>query len=162
MGKARLVMLRRDLHSVAIKACKGSVEGLRQPQEMRIGLHFSWLAFPGAGDAGLGLKCSTQWGRPPVSHIGSAGGQGQYGRVVGYIEPLSDPEPGETVRFENNIVGNAIPPGFLPACEKGFIDATNSGQLIGHPVEVTHTPLRTPLGLWSSFIGLFESHVPLW
>jgi len=60
--------------------------------------------------------------------------------VVGYIEPLSDPEPGETVRFENNIVGNAIPPSFLPACEKGFKDATNSGQLIGHPVEVTSPP----------------------
>jgi len=68
-------------------------------------------------------------------HKKQSGGQGQYGRVVGYIEPLSDPEPGETVRFENNIVGNAIPPSFLPACEKGFKDATNSGQLIGHPVE---------------------------
>jgi translation elongation factor EF-G len=75
---------------------------------------------------------------------GSAGGQGQYGRVVGYIEPLTDPEPGETVRFENNIVGNAIPPGFLPACEKGFKDATNSGHLIGHPVEVP-PPSSSPL-----------------
>lgn len=66
----------------------------------------------------------------------AAGGQGQYGRVVGYIEPLKDPEPGETIRFTNRILGNAIPPSFLPACEKGFREASNSGHLIGHPVEV--------------------------
>lgn len=38
--------------------------------------------------------------------------------------------------FENGIVGNAIPPNFVPACEKGFREAVNAGQLIGHPVEV--------------------------
>ena len=64
------------------------------------------------------------------------GGQGQFGRVTGFIDVLEDAEPGETVRFVNNIVGNAIPPSFLPACEKGFKDAVNSGALIGHPVEV--------------------------
>ncbi len=56
--------------------------------------------------------------------------------MVGYIEPLEDADPGETVRFQNRILGNAIPPSFLPACEKGFKDACNSGFLIGHPVEV--------------------------
>lgn len=66
----------------------------------------------------------------------NAGGQGQFARVAGYIEPMEDPEPGETVRFENRIVGNVIPPGYLPACEKGFIDACNAGTLIGYPVEV--------------------------
>ena len=55
---------------------------------------------------------------------------------MGYIEPLEDPEPGETVRFVNRVVGNAIPPTFMQACEKGFRDASNSGHLIGHPVEV--------------------------
>ena len=58
--------------------------------------------------------------------------------MVGYIEPLEDPEPGEKVRFENRILGNAIPPGYIAAVEKGFIDACNSGTLIGHPVEVAH------------------------
>ena len=37
--------------------------------------------------------------------------------------------------FENAIVGNAIPPNFIPAVEKGFREAVNSGALIGHPVE---------------------------
>ena len=67
-----------------------------------------------------------------------SGGQGQYGRVVGYVEPLEDPEPGEKVRFENRMIGNAIPPGYIAAVEKGFMDACNSGTLIGHPVEVGH------------------------
>jgi translation elongation factor EF-G len=38
--------------------------------------------------------------------------------------------------FENGIVGNAIPPTYIPACEKGFREAVNAGALIGHPVEV--------------------------
>ena len=65
------------------------------------------------------------------------GGQGQYGRVMGYVEPLNEEEAaGQTVIFENRIVGNAIPPNFIPACEKGFREACNSGHLTGHPVEV--------------------------
>ena len=40
------------------------------------------------------------------------------------------------MEFENNIVGTAIPAGYIPACEKGFREACNSGALIGFPVEV--------------------------
>lgn len=69
-------------------------------------------------------------------HKKQSGGQGQYGRVVGYLEPIDEEEyPGETFQFENAIIGNAIPPSFLPACEKGFREASNTGLLIGHPVE---------------------------
>ncbi len=64
-----------------------------------------------------------------------AGGQGQYGRVVGYIEPLPADHPTK-FEFENGIVGTASPPNFSPACEKGFREAVNAGSLIGHPVEV--------------------------
>ena len=60
---------------------------------------------------------------------------------MGYIEPLEDPEPGEKVRFENRMIGNAIPPGYITAVEKGFMDACNSGTLIGHPVEVALSSL---------------------
>ena len=48
-------------------------------------------------------------------HKKQSGGQGQYGRVVGYIEPLAE-DSQEKFEFSNEIVGNAIPPSFLPAC----------------------------------------------
>jgi elongation factor G len=67
-------------------------------------------------------------------HKKQSGGQGQYGRVVGRIEPLPVDHPTK-FEFENAIVGNAIPPNFIPAVEKGFREAVNAGQLIGHPVE---------------------------
>ena len=73
--------------------------------------------------------------------------QGQYGRVMGYIEPLDpedvDPEAPEKVVFANEVFGNAIPPSFLPACEKGFREACNAGSLISHPVEVSLSHQQT-------------------
>jgi elongation factor G len=33
------------------------------------------------------------------------------------------------------LVGQAVPSNFIPAIEKGFKEAANSGALIGHPVE---------------------------
>eukprot|EP00889_Picochlorum_renovo_P006038 jgi/Picre1/33068/NNA_008394.t1 len=67
-------------------------------------------------------------------HKKQSGGQGQYGRVTGYIEPLPA-DSKEKFLFENGIIGNAIPPNYIPAVEKGFEEVTNSGSLIGHPVE---------------------------
>lgn len=67
-------------------------------------------------------------------HKKQSGGQGQYGRVCGYIEPLPLGSPTK-FEFENMIIGQAIPSNFIPAIEKGFREAANSGSLIGHPVE---------------------------
>ncbi|KAI5647425.1 hypothetical protein M9H77_33430 [Catharanthus roseus] len=76
----------------------------------------------------------TQRAQFDYLHKKQSGGQGQYGRVIGYVEPLP---PGSSTKFEfdNMIVGQNVPSGFIPAIEKGFKEAANSGSLIGHPVE---------------------------
>jgi elongation factor G len=60
-----------------------------------------------------------------------SGGKGQYGHVVFSMEPG---ERGSGFVFENKIVGGAIPKEYIPAVEKGFREATDSGVLAGYPV----------------------------
>ena len=67
-------------------------------------------------------------------HKKQSGGQGQYGRVCGYIEPLPE-DSQEKFVFENAIIGNAIPPNYIPAVSKGFEEVVNAGSLGGWPVE---------------------------
>jgi len=65
-------------------------------------------------------------------HKKQSGGQGQYGRVIGYIEPLEDinAEP----IFENMMIGNVITPSWMAAIEKGFKEQVEEGPLTDHPV----------------------------
>ncbi|MBH8574313.1 elongation factor G [Nostocaceae cyanobacterium CENA369] len=58
-----------------------------------------------------------------------SGGPGQYAHVSGWIEPTDEP-----FVFENRVVGGAIPKEYIPACEKGFREALQSGVLEGYPV----------------------------
>ena len=60
-----------------------------------------------------------------------SGGKGQYGHVVFSVEPG---ERGSGFVFENKIVGGSIPKEYIPAVEKGFREATESGVLAGYPV----------------------------
>jgi len=59
------------------------------------------------------------------------GGRGQYGHVVISLEPG---ERGSGVLFENKIVGGAIPKEYIPAVQKGVMEAADSGVLAGYPV----------------------------
>ena len=59
------------------------------------------------------------------------GGAGDYARVAGWMEPLSDASKN---KFEEQIVGGSISEKFLFACEKGFNAACEKGPLIGHRV----------------------------
>ncbi|CAK4067337.1 unnamed protein product [Aphanomyces euteiches] len=70
-------------------------------------------------------------------HKKQSGGSGQYARVVGYCEPISQEEIDEgaaPIQFVNDIIGNAIPPEYIQACEKGVYDAIQKGWLVGHPI----------------------------
>lgn len=66
------------------------------------------------------------------THKKQTGGQGQFAKVVGTIEPIED----RSVDFEfvDEIVGGRIPREFIPACEKGFREQVKKGSLIGFPV----------------------------
>ena len=68
-------------------------------------------------------------------HKKQSGGSGQYAKVMGFIEPLEDPEPGESFRFESHLVGNNIPPEYVTACEKGANEAMERGPLTGSPLQ---------------------------
>jgi elongation factor G len=63
-------------------------------------------------------------------HKKQTGGAGQYGRVAGYLEPISDTD----FVFENRVVGGAIPTQFITACEKGFKACLEKGPKLEFPV----------------------------
>ncbi len=63
--------------------------------------------------------------------VRQSGGKGQYGHVVLTLEPH---EPGKGFEFFDEIKGGVIPREFIPAVEKGVLEALNSGVLAGYPV----------------------------
>jgi elongation factor G len=67
-----------------------------------------------------------------------SGGHGQYGHVVISLEPG---DRGSGIIFENKIIGGAIPKEFIPAVQKGVIEAADSGVLAGYPVVDTKVTL---------------------
>ncbi|KAI7871740.1 translation elongation factor G [Spinellus fusiger] len=77
----------------------------------------------------------TQPAKFNYTHKKQSGGAGQFARVMGVLEPMTmDEETGKDVAFENRVIGGNIPTNFIPACDKGFVDALEKGPLIGHPV----------------------------
>ena len=64
------------------------------------------------------------------THKKQTGGAGQFGRIAGYLEPVTD----EEFVFDNRITGGAIPTQFIPACEKGFRQCLAKGPMMEYPV----------------------------
>ena len=89
-------------------------------------------------------KCEVETGMPQVAyreaisqradfnytHKKQTGGSGQFGRVAGFIEPISE----QDYEFVDQIKGGAIPAEFIPSCDKGFKAAVKKGTLIGFPI----------------------------
>ena len=64
-------------------------------------------------------------------HAKQTGGRGQYGHVCLRIEPQ---KKGDGFEFVNAIKGGVVPREYIPAVEKGVIEAMGSGVIAGYPV----------------------------
>ncbi len=65
-------------------------------------------------------------------HKKQSGGRGQFGDCHIEIEPLPS---GGGFEFVNQIRGGAIPTGFIPAVERGVVEAMRQGAVAGYPVK---------------------------
>ncbi len=72
----------------------------------------------------------TSLGDGHYRHKKQSGGRGQYAEVYAKVQPLPQGEEW----FEDAVVGGVIPRNFIPACEKGFVEAMRHGALAGCPV----------------------------
>ena len=64
-------------------------------------------------------------------HKKQTGGHGQFGDCKIKVSPLAR---GEKFEFVNDIFGGAVPKQFIPAIEKGIVEAAERGHLAGYPV----------------------------
>lgn len=70
-------------------------------------------------------------------HKRQSGGRGQYGKIIGFVEPVPDEEReanSEGIEFVNRLSGDDIPGNYVPAIEKGFRASSQKGLLTGNPV----------------------------
>ncbi|XP_062242627.1 elongation factor G, mitochondrial [Platichthys flesus] len=67
------------------------------------------------------------------THKKQSGGSGQYGKVIGVLEPL-EPEHFTKLEFDDQTVGTNVPKQLVPAVEKGFREACEKGPLSGHKI----------------------------
>ncbi len=91
------------------------------------------------------FNVSTQVGKPQVAYretvVGSiehvhklvkqTGGHGQYAHVKIEVRPA---EPGSGLHFEDRVTGGRIPKEYIPAVERGVVDAMAKGPYAGFPM----------------------------
>jgi elongation factor G len=64
------------------------------------------------------------------THKKQTGGSGQYARCELRVEPITEQE----FEFINDIKGGSIPKEFIPAIQKGVVEAMEHGVLAGYPI----------------------------
>lgn len=67
------------------------------------------------------------------THKKQTGGQGQFARVAGFLDPIPL-EEGKNYEFVDKIVGGSIPREYIGSCDKGFKSCLERGSLIGFPI----------------------------
>ena len=70
--------------------------------------------------------------------VRQSGGRGQFGHVYIRVRPTKD---GTDFKFENKIVGGAIPREYISSVEKGVFEAMSNGPLAGFPLNGVHCEL---------------------
>ncbi len=92
-------------------------------------------------------NCKCVMGKPKVAfretllepfefdylHKKQSGGQGQYGRVIGRLEPL-DSSKYQSVEFLDETTGTNVPDQFIPAIKKGYLKSLEKGPLSANKV----------------------------
>jgi elongation factor G len=73
----------------------------------------------------------TSMVKAEYKHKKQTGGHGQYGHVLIEVEPLPR---GTGFEFEERVVGGAVPRNYIPAVEKGIMEARQEGVLARYPV----------------------------
>lgn len=100
-------------------------------------------------------NCPVELGKPKVAftecltkpcsfdylHKRQSGGAGQYGKVIGIVEPL--PADNNTVIiFKDETSGTNVPKQFVPFIERGFRKMCEKGPLTGHKISGVCLRLR--------------------
>ena len=67
------------------------------------------------------------------THKKQTGGQGQFSRVAGFLEPIPLEEH-KDYEFVDKIVGGSIPREYIGSCDKGFRSCLERGSQIGFPI----------------------------
>jgi elongation factor G len=79
------------------------------------------------------MSCQAEY-----KHKKQSGGHGQYGHVLLEFEPLPG---GAENEFGERVVGGSVPRNYIPAVEKGVVEAYQEGVLAGYPVVGVKTTL---------------------
>lgn len=92
-------------------------------------------------------NCPVELGKPKVAftesiakpcsfdylHKRQSGGAGQYGKVIGVVEPLP-PNQNTVIMFKDETSGPNVPKQFVPFIERGYRKMCEKGPLTGHKV----------------------------